>query len=296
MYEVRKNDYNTVRFLPEYNSGFGNDFQHRQNKKRRQRRAVLAVIIAVIVIAAAAFVIHRTYFSPADKFMRAFSDSDYALCHEIFEENAYDTDFVNEIREPVIQSADAVFAQYMNGDINSADADLLLKNYNNAVCGEFEDEISELSGDITAVEGIKADYETFKTQCSEKSFGNALVTAMKVMTASRDYSIDYSDEISAAILDNYYYFKAEAFYDIAGAYNSRSFDSVTEICEFMLQFSADADFTSEQTVLKNVTSGELPTVDAARNARKTGAAAEEKADLLAPDPDASGEGNTGTEA
>ena len=39
MYEIKKNDYNTVRFLPEYNSGFGNDFQHRQNRKKKQRRA-----------------------------------------------------------------------------------------------------------------------------------------------------------------------------------------------------------------------------------------------------------------
>ena len=49
MYEIKKNDYNTVRFLPEYNSGFGNDFQHRQNRKKKQRRAAL--------IAAAAFTV-----------------------------------------------------------------------------------------------------------------------------------------------------------------------------------------------------------------------------------------------
>ena len=29
MYEIKKNDYNTVRFLPEYNSGFGNDILQR---------------------------------------------------------------------------------------------------------------------------------------------------------------------------------------------------------------------------------------------------------------------------
>ena len=75
---------------------------------------------------------------------------------------------------------------------------------------------------------------------------------MEITESSGQYSLDYSDEISGAILDDYYNFKAQAFYDIAQAYNSRNFDDVTKICKYMLQFSADEDFTNEQTTLKKL--------------------------------------------
>lgn len=88
--------------------------------------------------------------------------------------------------------------------------------------------------------------------------------------------------------DDYYNFKAQAFYDIAQAYNSRNFDDVTKICKYMLQFSADEDFTNEQTTLKKVTDGDVRTNTAAREARKTASAAEEQADANQPGDTSSG--------
>ena len=96
MYEIKKNDYNTVRFLPEYNSGFGNDFQHRQNRKKKQRRAALILVIAILIIAAAAFTVYKTFFSPADKFTRAFDSSDFDICREIFACLLYTSDAADE--------------------------------------------------------------------------------------------------------------------------------------------------------------------------------------------------------
>ena len=292
MYEIKKNDYNTVRFLPEYSSGFGNDFQHRQNKKRRRRRTVLILIIAVIIIAAAAFTVYKTFFSPADKFSRAFSSSDFDVCSEIFAENAYDKDFVSEVKDSVTSAADSVFDRYMSGELSSTDAATLLKNYNDASCEEFSDDLSVLSDNITAVESVKSDYETFKTMCTEKNFGEAFTLAMKITSSSEQYGLDYSDEISTAILDNYYDFKASAFYDIAGAFNSRNFDDVTAICTFMLQFSADEDFTDEQETLKKVTDGDTSTNTAARQARQIASAAEDQAKDNAPET--SGDSKEGT--
>lgn len=288
MYEIKKNDYNTVRFLPEYNSGFGNDFQHRQNRKKKQRRAALILVIAILIIAAAAFTVYKTFFSPADKFTRAFDSSDFDICREIFAANAYDDGFVSEVKDSVTSSATAAYDRYTKGELSSTDAATLLKNYNDASCEEFSDEISALSDNITAVEAIKTKYETFKTKCNEKSFGDAFTLAMEITESSGQYSLDYSDEISGAILDDYYNFKAQAFYDIAQAYNSRNFDDVTKICKYMLQFSADEDFTNEQTTLKKVTDGDVRTNTAAREARKTASAAEEQADANQPGDTSSG--------
>ena len=137
MYEIKKNDYNTVRFLPEYNSGFGNDFQHRQNRKKKQRRAALILVIAILIIAAAAFTVYKTFFSPADKFTRAFDSSDFDICREIFAANAYDDGFVSEVKDSVTSSATAAYDRYTKGELSSTDAATLLKNYNDASCEDF---------------------------------------------------------------------------------------------------------------------------------------------------------------
>ena len=126
MYEIKKNDYNTVRFLPEYNSGFGNDFQHRQNRKKKQRRAALILVIAILIIAAAAFTVYKTFFSPADKFTRAFDSSDFDICREIFAANAYDDGFVSEVKDSVTSSATAAYDRYTKGELSSTDAATLL--------------------------------------------------------------------------------------------------------------------------------------------------------------------------
>ena len=278
MYEVKKNDYNTVRFLPEYNSGFGNDFQHRQNRNRRRKRTFLILILAVIIIAAAVFTVYKMFFSPADIFSRAFNNSDFDVCREIFTENAYDKDFVNEVKSSVTSAADDAFSRYMSGELSGADASALLKNYNDASCEEFSDELSSLTDNITAVEGIKTDYESFKKMCADKNFGEAFTLAMKITESSEQYDVDYSDEISDAILNNYYEFKASAFYDIAAAFNNRTFDDVTKICSFMLQFSTDEDFTNEQETLKKVTDGDRSTNTAAREARRIASDAEDQAE------------------
>ena len=55
-----------------------------------------------------------------------------------------------------------------------------------------------------------------------------------------------------------------------------------------MQFSADEDFTNEQTTLKKVTDGDVRTNTAAREARKTASAAEEQADANQPGDTSSG--------
>ena len=145
MYEVKKHDYNTVRFLPEYNSGFGNDFQYKRNRRRKRRRVVIVLLILVILIAAGAFAAYKFFFSPRDQFIRAFENSDFTTCSQIFGENAYDSDFVSDVRPTVTDASEAVFQRYMNGELNSADASQLLSNYNNAAGDAFADDINVLS-------------------------------------------------------------------------------------------------------------------------------------------------------
>lgn len=296
MYEVRKNDYNTVRFLPEYHSGFGNDFQHKQRRKRKKKKIAAVIIIVVLIIAAAAFAVHKVFFSPADKFARAFESSDFTACAEIFSENAYDDKFVQSVKATITEASDAVFDRYKKGDLNSADASALLKNYDTASAEEFASDIKTYSDDITAMEGIKANFETFKTKCSEKNFGDALTTAMELSDTSADYGLDYTDEISDAVIEDFYSFKAEAFYDIAAALSAKDYDKANALCTFMLTFGKDQDFTDEQDTIKKVVAGETRVNTAVREARRIASAAQDQAEKTDPaNANDAGDGNNDPE-
>ncbi len=292
MYEVKKHDYNTVRFLPEYHSGFGNDFQHKQRKRKRRQKIAAVIIVAIIVVAAAAFAVHKLFFSPEDEYMRAFEVSDFTTCAEIFSENAYDAKFVKAVEETITTASDAVFDRYRKGELNSADASSLLKNYDTASGEEFSNDIKAYSDDITAMEGIKAKFESFKSNCAEKNFKDALTTARELLGSSENYGLDYTDEISSAVIDDFYSFKSEAFYEIAAALSSKDYDTANTLCSFMLQFSKDEDFTDEQETIKKIIAGNAKINPAVRNAKKIASDAQEQAEKTDPSRAAdAGDGN-----
>lgn len=296
MYEVKKHDYNTVRFLPEYHSGYGNDFQHRQNKKKKRKRFALLILILLILIAAGALAVYKFFFSPEDQFSRAFSDSDFAACAEIFSENAYDDKFVGAVEAVVTDAADSAFQRYMNGEINSADVSQLLKNYNSASGEEFAEEINAYSDDIVEVENLKATYTTFQTQCSDADFNSALDTARQILSVTENHGLDYTQDIKSAVIERFYNFKAEAFRDIASALSARDYETADAICTFMLGCSSDQDFTDEQETIRRVVAGDMRASTAARQARNTASEAEAQAEKNdQADSSAGAEDNTSPE-
>ena len=277
MYEVKKHDYNTVRFLPEYNSGFGNDFQYKRNRRRKRRRVVIVLLILLIVIAAAAFAVYKFFFSPKDQFNRAFENSDFTTCSQIFSENAYDSDFVSSVRPTVADASEALFQRYMNGEINSADAAQLLSSYNSASGEAFTDDISAYSEDITEVEALKAQYTSFQTQCSEGDYDSALTTARGILAVTETHGLDYSDDIAGAVVEDFYHFKAEAFRDISDAISSRNYDEADAICTFMLSCSSDADFTEERVTIQDLRNGNARVRTESRAADRIASEAEDQA-------------------
>lgn len=295
MYEVKKHDYNTVRFLPEYNSGFGNDFQYKRNRRRKRRRVVIVLLILVILIAAGAFVAYKFFFSPRDQFIKAFENSDFTTCSQIFEENAYDSDFVSDVRPTVTDASEAVFQRYMNGELNSADASQLLSNYNNAAGDAFADDINVYTEDIAEVEALKAQYTTFQTQCSEADYDGALTTAQAILAVTENHGLDYSDEITSAVIEHFYDFKAEAFRDIADAISSRNYDTADAICTFMLGCSNDEDFTEERATIQDLRNGNARVSTEARAARRIASDAEDQAREIEQSEGVGGEDQTSPE-
>ncbi len=284
MYEVKKNDYNTVRFLPDSNTGYRNDFQQHKKKKRTRRKIVLILVI-LLIIAAAAFSVYRYIFSPSEMYLRAFEESDFATCEEIFAENAYDTDFVSDIKPTVISSSSDAYDRYIAGKLSYTEASELIQQNDSASGGEFSEDLAQYTNGILAIEEIRGTLAQFQADCADGKYDTALSTAMTLSSEAAAYNIDYSAEISGAIIDNFHYFKAAAFRAISAALNSKEFDRADSICTFLQGITTDDDVNAQVEVNRKAREGELSIRRAVRQTNQVARDAQKQAEKTSPSPD-----------
>ena len=68
MFRVKKEDYNSVQFIPDYNSSSTHKSKARRSARKRHSKAIFIAVIAVIIIAVAAAAVgvylYFTYFNP----------------------------------------------------------------------------------------------------------------------------------------------------------------------------------------------------------------------------------------
>ena len=145
------------------------------------------------------------------------------------------------------------------------------------------------------MEALKAQYTTFQTQCSEADYDGALTTAQAILAVTENHGLDYSDEITSAVIEHFYDFKAEAFRDIADAISSRNYDTADAICTFMLGCSNDEDFTEERATIQDLRNGNARVSTEARAARRIASDAEDQAREIEQSEGVGGEDQTSPE-
>lgn len=279
MFRIKKEDYNTVQFMPDYKSGENlykkqkpapavESIGSKPQKARAKRRLIVALII-IVAVCVASWYVYSHYFTQEAKYLRAFDNGSYKSCTEIATANASSSSFKDEISDTVIKAADKTLSEYKSGDIKAQDAINQLNQYNTSSASMFDSHITENINAINTIEGVYETADRASTEAQSGDYENSLKDLQKAVSDAEANDLDIKDRVSRVLTDNMNGFKQYLF----GRYSSvirwsTDFAYIKDSAKFVTTYVNDADFTNFLNTVSQVENNEIRRGAASRQARQ----------------------------
>ncbi|MCI8285199.1 MAG: hypothetical protein HFE90_08070 [Firmicutes bacterium] len=267
MFRVKREDYNTVQFIPEYNSNHAKPSKTK-NTRGKARFIVLFFILLIIIAAAAYGVLYFTYLNPQSQYARAFAAGDYETCTALSKENNFDSGFVSDIETIVTDAGNKILTEYKSGNISSNEAIASLQQYDAASNGAFAAALGQNTTIIESIENVYAVLESAKSSAQVKNYPEAVDYIIQSENLAAQCEIDLSAHISNLINENIYGFKSYYFRQFATQIRSRNYEAIRNSANFILKYTADNDFTTYLVTIQSVENREKSATSASNEARQ----------------------------
>lgn len=276
MFRVKREDYNTVQFIPEYNSNHAKPSKTRNT--RGKARFVLLFFIALIIIAAAAYgLLYFTYLNPQSQYARAFEAGDYETCTALSKENNFDSGFVSDIETIITDAGNKILTDYKAGNINSSDAIAALQQYDAASNGAFAAALGQNTAVIESIENVYAVLESARSAAEAKNYPEAVNYIVQAEELAAQCDVDLTAHIANLINENIYGFKSYYFRQFASQIRSRNYEAIRNSANFILKYTPDNDFTAYLVTIQSVENKEKSATSASNEARQIAAQADRDA-------------------
>ena len=268
MFRIKKNDYNTVQFMPEYESSASHD--GRRGHWHGSRAGFIAAVVAAIVIIGliASGIAYFTYFSPAKKFARSFEEGDMKACEKLVDDNAFDESFVAAIKPAVTAAGNEILEQFKADKIKEADAIARIGEYNRITDRLFDD---ELQNSINAVNASKESLTLISEAeklCKDDEIKKAYEKVSDAMDLATTYSLNLNDELTDLFTKYSNHFKDYLFRDFATDISVKNYDAVIKKCSMMYGYTNDIDYKIYSDTAGYVKSGDVSSRDAVADAKE----------------------------
>lgn len=253
MFRVKKDDYNTVQFLPEYKST--TKAKNSSMQSPRRRRSVSGKIIsfiAIILLIAAIFVtafIYFQYLIPSKQFIITFKSGDIEKATQICKDNVYDEGFLNSIHPFIKTISDEAFTAYQNGTLSAAEALEKLNSYNDMTDKHFNDYISELQTSINSKEEIKSDLDEARQLCETQNFAQAIDMLATIAEKGNANNIEVTEDITSIIESYAANFKIFVFDELISESFTKQFNNSRQHMTFINTYLQDSSIT---VMLENI--------------------------------------------
>lgn len=267
MFRVKREDYNTVQFIPEYNSNHAKPSKTK-NSRGKARFVVLFFILLIIIAAAVYGVLYFTYLNPQSQYARAFAAGDYETCIILSKENNFDSNFVSDIEKIVTDAGNNILTEYKAGNINSSDAIAALQQYDAASNGAFAAALGQNTSVIESIDNVYAVLELAKSSATAKNYPESVNHIIEAENLAAQLEIDLSGQISTLINENIYGFKSYYFNQFASLIRSRNYEEIRNSANFILKYAQDNDFTAYLVTIQSVENKEKSATSASREARQ----------------------------
>ena len=277
MFQIKKDNYNSVQLLPDYSSS---SVRSNASFRRSRHFGVVAVILIVILLAAALAgggFLYFTQLSPAKSFQRALASQDFEKCTQLSQENSFDEAFVEEIRTPVITEAEGVLAAYREGTLKSDEAIRQLQNLDTISDGAFQESISGMISTINASEQVFAAFSDAQSTLLSGKYLEGVGKLMTAAAAASQNGVDLENEISTTLSDHQYSIKAELFRQFAILIRQAAYSQITSYIDFVSPYMGDSDFGDFRTMVASVQAGTEKSKNVSKKALTIAANAENAA-------------------
>lgn len=287
MFRVKKEDYNSVQFIPDYNSSSTHKSKARRSARKRHSKAIFIAVIAVIIIAVAAAAVgvylYFTYFNPTSKYARALSEGDFDTCQQISSENAFDSGFVSAIEAPVTDAAQKVLDSYKDGSLAGAEAISQLNNFNTISDNCFKDKINSMINEINTIESLHSNVTAVQDTFAAGKYLEGVDQLMTAAATAAEHKVDVENDISSVVEGSTVNIKETLFSEFSTLIRNENYDKINSYIDFITKYDTDSDYADFKTTVSEVQDGTTKIKAASRDAKNIASAAKREARQQARD-------------
>lgn len=282
MFRIKKDDYNTVQFLPDFQSSRSSRRKQKKQKparavestdskirraKFRGRLAFLAVILVIILLVV--WMIYSHFFTEEARYIRLFRQSEYSQCEEIAKNHINDASFKEDIESTVTAAVNDAVTQYLAREVTEEETQNILTQYDLASAQLFQQYIGDNQHWITTVESIYNKADQAENEAALGYYVESVTTLQQVVEEAGKNGLIFDQRITQILRDHLKGYKASLFVSFADTFrNSSDYTTVKDTVNFVNQYIRDDDFTEFPDVIAKLESGEYTKVAAARMARQ----------------------------
>lgn len=282
MFRIKKDDYNTVQFLPDFQSSRSS---RRKQKKQKPARAVesaeakvrrardrgrmVSLLVILLLILLAGWLVYHRFFTEEAQFIRLFQNGEYAQCEEIAEYYADDASFRQKIENAVVGATDETMVRYLAREITAEETQNTLSQYDQASAQLFRQYIGDSQHWITTIESIYAKADQAENEAQLGYFVESVTTLQQVAEEAGKNHLILDQRITQILRDHLNGYKAQLFVSFANTIrNDSDFTTIRDTVAFVNKYIKDDDFAGFPDIVAKVESGEYTKGAAARMARQ----------------------------
>lgn len=270
MFRVKKEDYNSVQFIPDYNSSSTHRSKVKRSVRQRHSKAIFigAVIVIIAALAAAGIgaYLYFTYFNPTSQYTRALASGDLDTCQKISSENAFDQGFVSAIQAPVTEAAQNVLDSYKDGSLSSDEAITQLNTYNTISDNCFKDTIDSMISEINTIVSLHSNVTNVQSSFAAGQYLEGIDQLITASAAAAEYGVDVEGDISSMIESSSINIKEALFTEFTSLIKNKNYDKINSYLDFITKYDTDSDYTDFRTTVTEVQDGTTKVRAASREA------------------------------
>ena len=281
MFRIKKEDYNTVQFMPDFQSGGKRggykkpkpvraaESVESMDRKTRTRNRMLAVIFILLAILIAVWFAYIRLFTEEAQYIRLFRHEEYNQCRQIAENHVGDLVFQEKIKDTVVQATDDAMSQFLARAVTEEQVQNTLTQYNEASAGMFAQYIGDNQHWAGTVESIYQKAAQASGEAKLGYYSESITKLQQVAEEAGKNNIILDQQITEILRDNLAGYKAKLFVNFADTIRySSDYSTIRDIITFVTRYIEDDDFKDFEDVVNKVDSGALAKLDAARTARQ----------------------------
>lgn len=279
MFRIKKDDYNTVQFMPDYKSSGASKKKQKpapavesigsKPQKARARRNLIIAIVIIVAICVAAWYVYSHYFTQDARYIRAFSNGNYTTAQEFADNNKDSKRFSDKIGDTVVSASDKTLSQYKNGKVNANDAISQLNQYDSASAGLFNAHIQQNIDAINAIENVYATVNQASDQAQNGQYDDSLASLQSAVQGASENGLNIDQQVTDILTKNLLGFKQTLFSEYAVKVRYASdFSSITNSISFITTYVSDNDFSDFANTVSQVQKNTLRRATAAATARQ----------------------------